>query len=217
MEQFYAMLLSREAPEKQELDRKKTAQMLKGVRSHKDKATKLRKAVIDKWKEIFEREGYVFDSKKHFGRDVAVKVFPQKVLSTQTGFEKESKFIGWPNPHIMPIFAKATSKNGISVVVMPYIDLTFTASPERVIAPQVYALAGRSIYGGVGIGTYYSDGEYSQGPFFVFRIGYDMELIPSLHADIHANYRFDDWDMSVVEKDIDTDTITLGVAVRFSL
>jgi len=93
----------------------------------------------------------------------------------------------------------------------------YAASPERVTAPQVYALAGRSIYGGVGIGTYYSDGEYSQGPFFVFRVGYDMELVPSLHADIYANYRFDDWDMSEVEDDIDTDTVTIGAAVRFSL
>jgi len=102
-------------------------------------------------------------------------------------------------------------------VDLEFLPEWYAASPERVIAPQVYALAGRTIYGGVGIGTYYSDGEYSQGPFFVFRVGYDIELVPSLHADIHANYRFDDWDMSEVEEEIDTDTITIGAAVRFGL
>lgn len=52
-------------------------------------------------------------------------------------------------------------------------------------------------------------------PFFGLRAGFDIHLLPYIFLDINANYRFEDWDdISDVDEDISTDTITLGAAVR---
>ena len=45
-------------------------------------------------------------------------------------------------------------------------------------------------------------------------IGLDIELLPLIHLDINANYRFEDWDTGKIEEDIDTDTVTLGLVGR---
>jgi opacity protein-like surface antigen len=43
----------------------------------------------------------------------------------------------------------------------------------------------------------------------------DFELIPYMHLDINANYRFENWDDDKFFKDVDTDTVTVGAVVRF--
>ena len=54
-------------------------------------------------------------------------------------------------------------------------------------------------------------------PFYAFRAGPDIPLLPILHLDINANYRFENWgDLSTDGKSVDTDTITLGAAVRLA-
>ncbi len=66
-----------------------------------------------------------------------------------------------------------------------------------------------------GIGGYYSDGKFKEDPFFAFRAGLDLEVLPVLSVDINVNYRFEKWDdLSAEGKEIDTDTITLGAAAR---
>ena len=68
----------------------------------------------------------------------------------------------------------------------------------------------------LGGGIIYSSGfedDYSD-PFYAAKIGWDLTLIPRVHVDINANYRFDAW--SELEN-ADTDTITLGALLRFSL
>lgn len=94
----------------------------------------------------------------------------------------------------------------------------FGGAPEDVYEPQAYLILGQSLYGAAGIGGYYTDGEFADDPFYLFRAGLDLELIPAIHIDIHAIYRFENWD--TVENDatdIDTDTVTLGAALRFEL
>jgi hypothetical protein len=92
----------------------------------------------------------------------------------------------------------------------------FAGSTENVYAPQAFILLGSSIYGGLGIGTYYSDGEWADSPFFALRAGLDLELLPMLRLDINANYRFNKWKnlVDVITEDISTDTVTLGAALR---
>jgi hypothetical protein len=94
----------------------------------------------------------------------------------------------------------------------------FMGSPETVYAPQAYVILGRSISGAVGIGWYYSDGDWSDQPFYALRAGMEFMLLPKVYLDITANYRFTKWgDIKDEEISIDTDTIMLGAALRLGL
>ncbi len=91
----------------------------------------------------------------------------------------------------------------------------YAGAEETVFAPQAFVLIGNDFYGGLGVGTYYTDGEFKQDPFFALRVGFNVDLLPALTLDINANYRFEDWDdINNLSDDISTDTITLGAAVR---
>lgn len=90
----------------------------------------------------------------------------------------------------------------------------FAGANEVVYAPQAYLLIGNGLYGAVGAGGYYTDGEFAEDPFFAFRVGLAVPVF-FLNLDINANYRFETWDdLSDEAQDIDTDTVTLGAAVR---
>jgi opacity protein-like surface antigen len=83
-------------------------------------------------------------------------------------------------------------------------------------SPEAFVLVGGTLYAGVGIGDYYNGDKFSDKPFFMFRAGVDFAILPFLSLDINANYRFNNWDKDVAD-DIDTDTVRLGAAVRFSM
>ncbi|MEO7795570.1 MAG: hypothetical protein ABIV06_12440 [Thermoanaerobaculia bacterium] len=94
-----------------------------------------------------------------------------------------------------------------------YFDKGFQGSRDWAISPQVYVLAGRGIYGGLGVGVTYSDfanGHWSD-PYYIAKAGVDFLLLPKIHLDINADYRFLEWeDLG----DYDSDTITFGATVR---
>ncbi|HMP75671.1 MAG TPA: hypothetical protein PKE12_05170 [Kiritimatiellia bacterium] len=91
----------------------------------------------------------------------------------------------------------------------------FAGSTEDVYEPQGYLILGQALYAAAGIGGYYSDGDFADDPFYFFRAGFDVELLPSIFLDIHAMYRFEKWDnVSDDATKPDSDTITLGAAVR---
>ena len=91
----------------------------------------------------------------------------------------------------------------------------FMASPKSVYAPQAYVIAGTSLYGAAGIGWYYSDGDWSDEPFYALRAGMEIMLLPTVYLDVSANYRFTNWgNLKNEDVDIDTDTIMLGAAIR---
>jgi hypothetical protein len=93
----------------------------------------------------------------------------------------------------------------------------FGGTDEPVYAPAALLLVGPSIYGGIGIGTYYYKGEFAEEPFYLLRAGLDLDLLPMLSLDINANYRWEDWkDLGDVVEDLDTDTITLGAGIRLT-
>lgn len=93
----------------------------------------------------------------------------------------------------------------------------FGGSPETVYEPQAYLILGKALYGAAGVGGYYFDGDFAEDPFYFFRAGLDIEVVPSLHLDVHAIYRFEKWDDVESETtDIDSDTVTLGAAVRLA-
>jgi hypothetical protein len=94
----------------------------------------------------------------------------------------------------------------------------FYGSTEQVFAPQAYAVAGGWIYAGLGIGVFYSDGEFYDDPFYAIRAGIDVPILPHVHVDVNANYRFMDWEnIHDLDEHINTDTITVGAAVRIQI
>lgn len=91
----------------------------------------------------------------------------------------------------------------------------FGGSPETVYEPQAYLILGKDLYAAAGVGGYYFDGDFAEDPFYFFRAGVDLEVVPSLHLDLHAVYRFEKWDdLDTESSNIDTDTVTLGAAIR---
>jgi hypothetical protein len=93
----------------------------------------------------------------------------------------------------------------------------FAGSPDDIYAPQALLLVGKGIYAAAGIGGYFRDGEFADEPFYVLRAGLNFEVLPSLYLDINANYRFENTDdLERRATDIDTDTVSLGAAVRMA-
>lgn len=94
----------------------------------------------------------------------------------------------------------------------------YAGSPKDVLSPQAFLLVGQGLYAGLGVGTLFADGEFADSPFFVARAGLDLALFPALHLDLNANYEFSDWDgINELDDNVDTDTVTLGAALRFLL
>jgi hypothetical protein len=92
----------------------------------------------------------------------------------------------------------------------------FAGSSAGIVSPQVMLLFGKAIYAGAGAGALYSSGDFAN-PFYFFRAGLDLELIPSVAIDLNGNYRFGSTeDLENSDTNIDTDTVTFGGAVRVS-
>ena len=94
-----------------------------------------------------------------------------------------------------------------------YFDKGFQGSRDWAISPQVYVLAGRGFYGGLGVGVTYSDfanGSWSD-PYYIAKAGIDFLLLPKIHLDVNADYRFLKWEDL---DNYDSDTITFGATVR---
>lgn len=96
-----------------------------------------------------------------------------------------------------------------------WLQKGYAGSTKDVWSPQAYLILGKTLYGAVGIGGYYSDGEWNDKPFYAFRIGADLEVLPHVHLDINANYRFEDWS-KLNASNVKSDTITLGAAARIA-
>jgi hypothetical protein len=100
-------------------------------------------------------------------------------------------------------------------VALEWFEKGFGGSTEDIFAPQAFFLLGKGVYAGIGVGGYYYDSEFADDLFYALRAGFTSELLPSVFIDINGNYRFESFDsLSEEDTDIDTDTITLGAAVR---
>lgn len=96
-----------------------------------------------------------------------------------------------------------------------YFKDGFGGATDSAWSPQVYVLFGGFVYAGVGVGITNSSSFESDwsDPYYAARAGLDLLLLPKIHLDINANYRFDAW--SELEN-VDTETLTLGAIARFS-
>jgi hypothetical protein len=90
----------------------------------------------------------------------------------------------------------------------------YGGSSKTLWIPQAFALVGNLIYGGVGIGTGYIDGEWFDNPVYTLRVGANIPLAV-VSVDVNANYQFMD---SSAFEGIDTedlDSVTFGAVVWF--
>lgn len=109
--------------------------------------------------------------------------------------------------------------DGGLLAIQPELEVfprEFVGGTEEVFSPQILAILGDWIYGGVGAGILYSDGDFANRPFFMFRAGVNIIGIGPITLDINANYIFTDWG-ELSSSDIDSDTITLGAMLRVKL
>jgi len=91
----------------------------------------------------------------------------------------------------------------------------YAGATKGVVSPQIYVLLGRAIYGGVGAGVQYSDGEFGNQPFLVARAGLDLEILPTIFLDLNAKYRVERWGFEAIEgDDLDVNLVTVGAALR---
>jgi len=98
-----------------------------------------------------------------------------------------------------------------------YFNRGFAGTSKDVFAPQAFIILGTSLYGALGIGTYYSDGEFAHDPFYALRLGLDFPLTRSIYMDINVNYRFNEWtNIHDMANDINSDTINIGAALRIA-
>jgi hypothetical protein len=93
--------------------------------------------------------------------------------------------------------------------------LDYGGSDKTLWIPQVFGLVDlRRIYGGVGIGSGYFDGEWFNNPVYTLRAGINLPL-GRLSLDINANYQFISSSALEGLGSEDLDTVTLGATAWF--
>ncbi len=94
---------------------------------------------------------------------------------------------------------------------------TFAGSERTVYAPQLLGIVGHWLYAGAGIGILYADNRFGDRPFYLLRAGLALPVLPRMRLDINANYHFSEWKgINRIARDIDSDVITFGAALRLA-
>ena len=92
----------------------------------------------------------------------------------------------------------------------------FVFLEKRLYLPAAYAFIGNVIYAGLGVGTYYYDGDFYGDAWYALRAGFKIPLISDgLVLDVNVNYRVENWDdIKDAADNVDTDTLMIGAALR---
>lgn len=92
--------------------------------------------------------------------------------------------------------------------------LDYGGSDNTLWMPQVFGLVGQFIYGGVGIGTGYVDGEWFDNPVYTLRAGVNFPL-GRFAVDVNANYQFMSSRALENADSDDLDSVTFGAVLWF--
>jgi hypothetical protein len=92
--------------------------------------------------------------------------------------------------------------------------LDYGGSNKTLWMPQVFGLMGKRIYGGVGIGTGYLDGQWFDQPIYTLRAGLNIPL-GRISVDANANYQFMNFSAFENASSDDLNSVTFGAAVWF--
>lgn len=100
---------------------------------------------------------------------------------------------------------------------LEYFDDDFAGADGSALSPQLFLLVGGFLYGGVGVGVTIADlpdGDDVSDPFYAARLGLSIPIFVRLRLDLNANYQADTYSNLA---DADSDSITLGAALRVKL
>lgn len=92
----------------------------------------------------------------------------------------------------------------------------FVLLEKEMYAPSVHLVVGNGIYAGLGVGWYYYDGDFYQDEWYNVRAGLKLRFLDPFIIDINVNYRADAFDKVEEAKDADSESLTLGGAIRFA-
>lgn len=96
-----------------------------------------------------------------------------------------------------------------------YFPERYAGFDDRAFAPQAYVLLGTLLYGGMGYGSFYTDGDF-RDEFFVLRLGFDLAMSSRWSLDFNGNYHWTDFDnIRDIDEELGGDSITLGVMLRY--
>ncbi len=94
----------------------------------------------------------------------------------------------------------------------------FAFLEDKLYMPAAYAILGRGIYIGLGVGTYYYDGDFYSDVWYALRAGLEVPILTRhLVLDVNVNYRVEEWS-GIKEADdfVDSDTLMIGAAIRLA-
>ena len=92
----------------------------------------------------------------------------------------------------------------------------YGGSDKTLFEPQAWFVVGGLIYGAVGIGGSYIDGDWLDNPFYGLRLGADLTLL-GLNFDAFTSYRFQSASVFDDIDQEDLDALTFGLIVRIEL
>lgn len=123
----------------------------------------------------------------------------------------EDEGVSWLGSYVFDV--EGPLKFGVD---LEYFPDGFGGSSDSAWAPQVLALLGGKLYGGVGIGVTLSssfDGNASD-PYFLARLGLDFPIFPRLTLDLNLNYQADAFNEL---DELETSALTTGVILRYRI
>lgn len=90
----------------------------------------------------------------------------------------------------------------------------YGGSTSSAWSPQVLAMVGGKLYGGIGMGiTLASSFDSNRSdPYFLARVGFDFSILPRLTLDLHLEWQADAFNQL---DEFDSDALTLGAVVRY--
>jgi len=91
---------------------------------------------------------------------------------------------------------------------------------DAAYTPMVFLGVGRSWYAAAGVGITHTekilhigDDDFSSDPYFLGRIGWNLDLVPGVAIDLNASYAIDAWNEA---DQLRSDATTLGAMIRFT-
>ncbi len=95
---------------------------------------------------------------------------------------------------------------------------SFAGGSRSVYAPQIHLVAGGWVYGALGAGILYSDGQWADRPFTQVCAGLDVPVFPRVRLDVHLRYQVSEWGrINRAAPDFESDLWSLGLALGIRL
>lgn len=92
----------------------------------------------------------------------------------------------------------------------------YGGTEHSLFEPQAYVLAGNMIYGGLGIGAAYYDGDWLGNPFYALRVGVERPFM-GFGLDFFALYRFQEAEVLENLGEVNLDSITFCALIRLPI